>query len=295
MIKLKRYLKNLINLALVSSVFVFSVSCSFQKPPSQKGQFKQRIIDAAEKNLGIKAVTFLEENTLYIYFPTEERLLDVVQADKGIHAGDRLGKSFTFFNSKYERNVFTIEYAAKELPSPTMFHRNINFNYTPYTQRLQENIINILFKSIDSFPEEVSFCVVGIADISQGIIVNQTFHVRDIHRFRVGALPGDEFVKRVLTEIVGNRKLIGDRQGRSINRGRIELAGFVNDLLSYNFFVRKKPKDEDLLVYMQRIFYMIVKDYGFDGYRSLRLIDVVSGETLIFFPYEIKETAEKYR
>ncbi len=290
--KLKVYLNSSIKLALLISLFSPLISCALQKPDYDKKRLKKKIISAFRNEHNIDVTPKSSGNTLHIYIPTSEEILKVSRV-KNPEESQNKGVSFLFVNCSYNDRAFIIEYAAKDLPQTKQFYENVTFNFTNYAQGLMRQA-NLLLQDIRTDSEEhFNFFVIWIADIARGIRIKEIINEADLKMSSVGALPWIELNKRLVMNIKGDRKVIGNQAGTNMDYTDILLKDFINDLVSYTLqSARNFNADLSIQDNIVRTFYRITSSYQFEDYKYLKIKDILSDKTQVLFASEVEKIAK---
>lgn len=285
MTRLRKYLRNLVKLGLLLSLPFICINCTLKEPTYNKSEVEQKIVASFKRELDLDVTTRIAENTLYVYIPTPEQIIEIAR----VQAPEEKKHAVWFINIKHEADRFLIEYAAKDLPASKVFFKNISFNYTPYAQKAMNKAYSSLFEALTDSEDGFDFFVVYIADISRGIEMKLTINERDLKKYYTGALPFMQFGTRVIVETTGNKQIIGDTEGDHIKHTSLNTVDFINDLFVYQLSYGIPRKDNSSITKeILKIFYEITTSYDFIDYLYVNLRDVLSEKETTYTYTEIE-------
>ena len=287
MTKSKRYLKNSVKLVLLFSLLFSFSNCTRKEPPYKRGEVEERIIGAFKKDINIDVITKVTADTLHIYIPLKEELLHVIRSS----APPKKDISFFYADCAYKEDIFSIKYAAESIPLQKQFMENVTYNLTEYASNIMNKAYYLMQTALTDSKEHFDFFVVYMADTKNGIEMILTIQETDLKNFFGMALPFAEFNQRVIRQIRGDRKIIGDATARHIEFKGIEMKDFICDLviqrLLYSNF--ESNKIDSIQEEILKIFYITVASYGFDEYEEVRLLDILNNTEELLFRYKIEE------
>lgn len=279
--KSKQYLKNTVNLALLllSSAVLLNGCTVAQKPqpPFERTEAEQRIRDTFKNDFGLNTIVRSADNTLYIYIPTET---SIIRLDKSMSFGGSGKKepqlSFIHFDCEFKDNVFNASYATAALPEAKQFINNITYNYTLQTQEIMNKMYYMIYDSLSDRPGHYNFFKVIIADTKKGLEIKITFNETDLRKAIAGALPFFEFNRRVISEINGDNRIVGDTKGTHIDYQPIKLSEFICDLMiQYLRSGQDMVSDLTPEQIIQKRFYLLCQMYDFNEFLYMKTNDIV--------------------
>lgn len=286
MTKLKQYLKNSAKAGLLLFSSLALLSCVLQKPSYGDKALETKIIKSL-KEQRINAAIKTAENTFYIYAPTEKEIVMLERVSPNPEKKETL--SVMSAGSEYDGDSFTIFYAAKTLPPTKTFVENITYNFTHHANRVINQIFFIFQESLKNPKIDFDFYVIVLADISRGIEVKYTINGDDFKNYAQEILPPFEFYKRLIIEINGEKKIVGDKNGNNVEYKNIKNTDFINDLFSYKVRSGIEPgEDKDTGRAVLKVFYKIIGDYKFEDFTYIKLRDLLKEEDRLFSYQELK-------
>ncbi len=157
-------------------------------------------------------------------------------------------------------------------------------------QGLQETFFNIGEK------DAPKFFIIVIADITSGIAIKNTLYLRDLKEFMTGAIY-EEYYLRELSDVVGDKVLVGDKKGRALSYQDVLWAQYLTEQIKNRIRFKFTQSDFKPQADPEREIVSIaanaLKLYPFDSYSGLRLYDRREKKERAWSREELKTYEEK--
>jgi len=263
----------------------------------------------------IKPLTHLNGNTLWVYLPSEEPILEYRPSEKGPKKENtpQVSLSLLFLDGRFVTDTFQIEYDIDK----TRSYPNDNGISTVYTDeytRKQNQLLTALFRSyadLEVVPGDYSytdgiqdekhqdlvksyvktdkppeFIVIVIADIKKGLEVTTLFHFQDFKYYMTGGIPQEEFIQRNLSELKGLAAIIQDTQGLHLDYRNIAWPEFlikqITNRIRFKYQTSDfKPSDDDETEIIT-IAAEALKSYPFSEFSGVKLRNLRDGKDYIY-------------
>jgi len=139
------------------------------------------------------------------------------------------------------------------------------------------------------------FFVVVIADIVNGIETRMYLHLQDLRRAFVDQGFGEEYVRRVVTDQLGDDRIIGDTGGDHLDAHDLTWPDFLAKQIVYRATLKYTysalPPLEDPQKQLALIAAETIQAYGFNDFDSVALTDLGANTTAILSRAELRDMA----
>lgn len=303
--KLKRYLKNSISLALILSS-CFLGGC-FKRPGAPAGktniekEFIKSFTSTANVAYPLDIQTKIAGKTFWIYIATDKDILTLSPASSSGGLTPEKFIKFMEIKCNYDAGAgFALDYIflkysdEEKAQEKDMFEQSAGGTllYQDYT----DTVIEILQKTYSSIgdiidkAEDMNFFAIAVANTKKGIKITFAMHRIDIEQFLLGMLPSDEFYNRMIIKAEGSKEIINDRLGLHLQYNDISLINFLREQIVNHAravigeLERYEPEKLKTLDTLDDILFKSVYDvsakYEFNDYLSVAIKNIVTRETL---------------
>ena len=299
-----QYLKNLICLAIITNLLLF-IGCS-NKPPSLleatsvEKEFLEGFNKTAKFEYALHTTTRISGKTFWIYIATEKDLLQIssISGTGGVMP-EKIIKFLDikchYKSSAFNLNYIFLKYTSEEKDIERDLFRKTLGGTTLY-QDFTHTTIEILQKAylaigdIISKTEDMNFFAICLANIKKGIKITFVIHRLDMEQFLTNMLPSDEFYNRMILKTEGNKEILNDKYGLSIEYNDISLINFleeqivnnsrtkVSEMEKYNSVQLKSLDKLDELIL--KTTYDVITKYEFDDYMLVEVEDIITKNKL---------------
>lgn len=292
-------LRHLLILGLVLALPL--CGCSWKKDrPYTPGEAETKLAAFCLKEGGLTITTRAVGKTQWVYLPLEEPLFGLKPSpDTGARA-ERKATPFALlslegtFNEKNEFS-YTYDIVPDVLPAePTSYGMNYNEAYARRKQLLYQGLQETFFNMDEK--EAPKFFIIVIADITSGIAIKNTLYLRDLKEFMTGAIY-EEYYLRELSDVVGDKVLVGDKKGRALSYQDVLWAQYLTEQIKNRIRFKFTQSDFKPQADPEREIVSIaanaLKLYPFDSYSGLRLYDRREKKERAWSREELKTYEEK--
>ncbi|MBF0486489.1 MAG: hypothetical protein HQL16_08250 [Candidatus Omnitrophica bacterium] len=251
----------------------------------------------------VDVVTHSVGKTLWIYLPLTDPVFEIKASDED-EKGKRRESALYLLSIEDEfdnRNFnFTYDIVPNVLSSePTTYGSSYNETYTKKRQLIYQGLQESFFalaKDDKSEKEAPQFFVIIVADTVKGIATKNTVYLPDLKAYMTEALPFEEYYKRELNAIFGDKNLIGDKKGRSIDYYDVNWADFLTEQIknrikfafSMSDFPPKKDPDQVVIALAANT----LKLYPFHDFDGVYLYNKRQDKEMIFSKEQLKTYEE---
>jgi len=186
-------------------------------------------------------------NTLWIYLPFRERIVDI-KASKGgkknaVETSDKMSVKHVQANLSGDR--ISVEHDIQQYKTYQKdpgYGSNYSDEYSRAQQELMQAISRVYFDYAEEirlagdnpdkpkdFPGIPVFIVMVITDVDKGIEIESMFFFKDLQKAMsmIPSITGDEFLKRYVADIRGNPDAVNDKDGAHLNYRDIDIKEFL--------------------------------------------------------------------
>lgn len=286
-------MKRLSSAALALTAVIGLSGCAAPTPPPPPASVQEadrKFIQLVSEEMDMTTILRRVGKTLWIYAPLRTPLFTVSAADepagKSTKATD--GPTINYLDARFADGSFEIVYDIGNIKRYAVSYGYQN-GYSEDFNIKQRGLIQAVSNTyLDLPPEEKpDFFVLVLADITNGVAAKIMVYRPDLERLMTMALgfPQEEFVKRYVNDIYGDKGLIGDADGESVAYEDIRLPDFLAKQMEtrikfkfqYSSFNPNGSFDEILDEIRQT-----VDNYQFEDYTAVRFENLASGDTREF-------------
>jgi hypothetical protein len=257
----------------------------------------QKFLEICREEHKLKIVLKPLRDTLWIYVPLDDDLLEVSSTLKGMLKSDTAQERPTvkYLKSIYSNRHFEITYDVrpdKNYPQSPGYGLGYSSTYQKVSQQILTGVSRAYFEPAD-VPQ---FFVTVIADVKKGIEIENIFFLDDLKRYMAfGALPQEEFLKRSIYESRGKSEWIGDTEGRHLAYTEITMPDFLAKQMAtrinFKYQTSSFPPSDDARQELLQIAAQTISAYNFTDFTALRLHDLSTDSVETISPEQLKAFA----
>jgi hypothetical protein len=245
------------------------------------------------KDYNLNIITRIVGKTFWIYAPTDKPLFDF--AAQSPSPPDPLKKTpkydLLYINGSFKNNAFNFDYDVIPKVKSDLQNNGLTEKETDYFNKLYNNISTAITETLLDPHTPISFVAISITDIKKGIEARITFYLEDYRKASVGALPEDEFIKRILQESKGSTDYIGDEIGEHLEYNDISLPEFLTkqmvNRIRFKFTQSDFPPQENHEEAIVGIIADTTRYYLFKDFTEVRTNDIRTQKKMIFSPKQL--------
>lgn len=287
-----------------------------------RDEAQQKFIDLVEEKFQYPIVVRQVENTLWIYLPIKEPLIEIKASKEGPNKSNQPAEksSLKFIDTQYDGKNFFVEY---DVGNSKAYPQSFGYTsaYAEGFQKMQSNIFAVLQRAyfdVGLVPGDVDFfdpakektrtdfvnahvktdkppefVVLVISDIVKGIEIINTFNFDDFKRIRshTPSLSQSEYVNRNLSRVEGNQEAVGDTEGRHIPFTPVTLGDFIAQQITHrvNFKYNSSsfPPGENTVDEIKASAAQAIGAYKFSQFESVKITDLNDGTNQSFTKEQI--------
>ncbi|MDP8260209.1 MAG: hypothetical protein P9L96_04315 [Candidatus Gygaella obscura] len=242
-------------------------------------------IDASLEKEEIDATIKLIDNTLYVYVPVEKLF---VETDKT--KSNFINFSVNYLNGAYKNKVFYYNFSIKKLPEKRKNTHNLSFDET--TRKIAQKVQYAVTNKYMNSDTEIEFIVESYADINQGYIFSYITYHKDLEKYFCGALPYEEYSKRIVQDYIQSEILINNKNAVGLEFEGVTKETFLSKQITQrinNYFSREIPPNTSIKDTITNIIKHTLKYYQFNDYLLVQLEDLYKEKLDVFSKTEIED------
>ncbi|MCA9409130.1 MAG: hypothetical protein KC733_10605 [Candidatus Omnitrophica bacterium] len=314
--RLKNPMRNLYRLKLFIAPLIFLIiSCSPTPTIKNLSEAHQEFLKLCQEEYKLNITLTPLENTLWIYLPITDGIIDIKATGYGIKTSDEGAPGFNlnYIDGEFKNEEFQITYDIsdamkypKDLGYGTAYQEKFTLVYQSIFQAIQRTYLNIekipgerefadqarnikRERMLDGYIRRTKppdFFVIVFADIKNGIEVKAIFNFEDYKKEMGQALAMDESPKRKINEVSGNKNMIGDEKGEYLEIREITWPEFLTKQIvhriNYAYGESNKKVAEQPEETILETIALVVKIYNFENYQSILLHNLRTEKNLSF-------------
>ncbi|MCD4781202.1 MAG: hypothetical protein K8S27_11750 [Candidatus Omnitrophica bacterium] len=286
----------------------------------------KKFIRLCEQTLEMTPVLRKEQNTLWIYFPMEGPILDIIPSPLGPSKSNQPTRkaAIKYLDVVYDQRAFVIEFdIAGEKSYP------IDYGYTSgfskIYQRIQSKVIEATqqtYFEIEKVPGDVEykhplkkqthrrlvksyvktdkapeFLALVIADINKGIEVVSFLYLNDLKRVmsKLQSITPEEYRRRYVTELRGGTQIVDDKTGSHIKYRPLPLSEFIarqiKNRIDYQYKKSSFPPHNVAKLEILNQTYQTMQAYAFKEYDKIYVYDLATSLEMEVTPEELSKYA----
>jgi len=273
------------------------VSCSkIESPPSSAqtlSEADQRFLKICQEETELNPITKSYPHTLWIYLPTDKRLIDYKSTKDGPTKSKNFSEKLTinYLDAYFSENTFFIEYDIRKTINYPMSYGYTSI-YTDDYQDIQNQILTSLHRAYSGLgldtennadaPTErpPNFVVLTVSDVKTGLEIVSLFNYEDFKRAMTdpNSMPQDEFAKRNISELKGHDSIIEDTSGQHIEYKDIQWPEFLAKQILQRVRFKYQHSDfkpgEDAEEEIMTIVSETIQAYHFANFQAVKLYNL---------------------
>ncbi len=272
MMRLKRSSKNsakrglLVSFALAISIA--GCSSSFQ-PNYLKKDIPKAITDIAKKELGLDITCRMVDQTLWVYWPTDNLFEPLAKPQKYT---DKF--SLEENKSEFKKGNFMLTYKIAPIePKEKAQDFGYKKDVLEKMNRLWNVIRRVLFSVNRKKSSEPEYILLIIADIKNGFEIRGACTLMDLKKISYGFISVEEYQHRALQNSEFLPSIIGDQAGSYLNYHNFTREEFLCQQIQYRIKLKfQKPeveKNADIDKEIEKIVANTLKIYRFDDFNAV--------------------------
>lgn len=233
------------------------------------------------------------KGTFWVYLPIKDPIFDYEAQKPKPPEEDKTPSKFllNYSDGKFNNGLFLFEYDVVDKKKSKEEDYGFNSSYTDSYVKYQNNLFTAIYEvflntKAKKNEEPIKFFVVVITDIKKGIETRLTFYLEDFVRAWSGALPNDEYSKRVLSDRKGSTAMIGDETGSHIKYTNITMSDFLTqqiiNRIRFKFQYSDFPPGENYDNTTIGIVADTLRYYHFKDFTHVRLNNIRLGKKYMF-------------
>jgi len=273
------------------------LSCSKTEspfPPVQTlSEANQKFIKICQEEAKLNPITKSYPHTLWIYLPTDKRLIDYKSTKDGPTKSKNSSEKLTinYLDAYFSGDTFFIEYdIRKTIDYPVSY--GYTSIYTNDYQDIQNQILTSLHRAYSGLGVEADdgpdvkaeqppdFVVLTVSDVKTGLEIVSLFNYEDFKRAMTdpNSMPQDEFAKRNISELRGHDSIIEDTSGQHIEYKDIPWPEFLAKQILQRVRFKYQHSDfkpgEDAEEEIMTIVAETIPAYHFADFQTVKLYNL---------------------
>jgi hypothetical protein len=274
--------------ALLLLLCILAASCSRTGAPVKSVELREALENfhqICRSELKIEAVVEVLENTLWIYVPIRQNIIETKASGNGISSSreSKSSPALNFLETKYAARRFLIDHdiALREAYPKDYGYSN---NYSESFQKLQQGLLSAIHRAFHEVKEnQLEIVVFTITDIVNGIESENILHLQDLKKaFSVAQeLPQDEFLKRYVSSLRGDKDAVGSLRGEHLTPRPVPLSEFlakqIENRINFKYQRSNFPPGDETETEILAQAKDTLKAYSFTDYDEIVLTDLRTG------------------
>jgi len=317
-------IKRLFLYIVVCFLITTFTGCFKLKPPPVVSitEANEKFIETCKKEYNIDVKITPLKNTLWIYLPMTNKILDWKISQEGPKSSDEATdkRSILFLETEFTDGAFNIRY---DIEPSRGYSKSYGYDsiYTEEYQKKQRGILTSLYQSyvsVENVPGDVEyidgikftthkqlvdayvetetppdFFILVLADITSGMEVRSYIHWKDLKKGMSDNSFQLEFVRRNIIDYpVGSQNIVGDTEGKHLEKTEMTWPEFLAKQIDYRIRYKYQrsafpPKEDD-----QSEILSIIKTatdvYSFDGFLGVTMENLGTKKSHLFKKSELK-------
>ncbi len=266
------------------------------EPVTELTQAHQKLKQLLSEEYNINAVVEYFPNTLYVYVPTDFDIWKMRSSKPDPFINPKSGPTriINFVETTLKDSQINIQY---DIATVNMYPKQLGYKtlFSEEFYKIHSNLLSALsraYSDLDVDQKPIDFVVVMIVDITNGVGLKGLYNLKDIQMVMANSLSQDEYVRRSMSDMIGDENFIENWKGKNLNLYDITWPEFISKQIAYriNFKYGRSdfpPTDSDVNEIMA-IINDTVNAYNFDDFETIELNDLASGETFLFNKEQLK-------
>lgn len=269
-------MRSLQKILLITIAILGITGCSVVKDkPLPRSEADKKFISILENDYSYKPVIRQADQTLWIYLAMEEPLYKTIAGQDS----PPIKRKYTleFIEGLFKEKDFFVEYDVIDA-TKVAGGSGLSMRYTDEFNTRYLNLITAISRAYFTADKPPEFIVLVIADVKNGIEIEQKLFLDDLKKYSFYALPPDEYNMRVLTEAKGDTKIIGDFKGQHLEPKSVVWPNFLTKQIAqrarYKFQNSDFPPEETPKTEILKIIAKTFMIYEYKNFDALLLTDL---------------------
>ena len=287
---------------LLAICLIIGAGCSLleKDKPYTPREAENKLAAFCQKEGNVTIQTRMVDKTQWVYLPTSESIFSIKPSPDTGSKPERKATPFALLSldavfTPERKFSYTYDIVPDVLPGDaSSYGINYSESYAKKKQLLYQGLQETFFNIKET--EAPQFLVIVIADITQGVATKNTLYLRDLKEFMTGAI-FEEYYMRELSEVIGNKNLIGDKNGNALTYETVTWSNFLTEQIKnrirYKFtqsdFKPKVAPDREIITIAANA----IRIYPFQDFTGLYLYNRREKKEQIFTKEELKAFEEK--
>ncbi len=293
---------------LTAIVLVLGAPGCAEKPAAShrvtQTEAEKKFLKICREDNKLPVKLFNAENTVWIYLPMEEELIDYHGTKKNDDARAKKQFMISTFEGDYKetqyRFLLDITDGIKTSKDPgyksdatEAFIKNRLIIYGALEAFLEINELpgdrQFADKARDEKRQDMlenyipktkgpEFIAIVIANTKKGIAYKTVLNLNDYKQYRSEVLTSDEYNLREISELYGDQALINDKEGTSLEIKPIEWSWFfieqIKNRVNFRFLRSDFPPDKDIIIEIASIIADTFRYYEYADYSGVLIKDL---------------------
>lgn len=265
--------------------------CAPVPPPLTLSDAEKKLVEILQNEFQYKAAVRPSGKTVWVYIPGERELF----AYKAGEASDTPPvKKFSveYLKGAFDNDYFVIDYDI--IPAvKSSDNTGLSSGYTEAFNKEYVNTLGAVTQTYLNTETPPDFIGIIFADIKTGLEMVNIFSVDDFKQYQTSALPYEEYQLRVINETKGNKKIIGDWEGKHFDFPEILLPDFLAKQIINRINFKYQKSDfapgpgADTAKEIAKIVFTTVSYYHFTDFIGVKLNDLRSGSSRVLEQWEL--------
>lgn len=282
---------------LSASLIVLSLSCS-SNPQKQItiNEAHKKFLSICKNEINIDVISQFVGDTFWIYAPIKDNILQTSASREGSMSSDQYKEvpSINYADTQFKDHVFIVQY---DIDLKRNYPKSYGYtsSYSSKYQALQQGLLAALNRSFSETDDDsaLRFVILVIADITTGIEVESILYFEDIkHGLSLTQdLAQDEFMKRYVAELRGNKNIIGDLDGKHLTYYQMTMPGFlarqITNRINFKYQRSSHPPSLNTLEELTKLLIETFDAYDYQEYSEVRLQDLGDNSSESLTPSDI--------
>ena len=316
---------------LLAILLVLAASGCTKKAPLRYTQSdaEKKFLHICRDEQKLPVQLFEDDNTIWIYLPMEEELIDYHGTNKDDTTRRKKQFNISTFEGDFKetqyRFLLDISDGIKTSKDPgyksdatEAFIKNrlaiygaiaeafFDINKLPGDKTTSNKARDEIHQKMleNSIPKEKmpEFIVVVIANTKKAVAYKTVLNLNDYKLYRSESLTSDEYNLREISELYGDKKLTNDKEGKSLDIKPITWSWFfieqIKNRVNFKFMRSDFPPNQDIIIEIASIIADTFRYYQYVDYSNVLIKDLRDNISYNFDKPQIisfEETANKVK
>ena len=187
-----------------------------------KDEAETKFLQICQKEYNWDIITSRVGKTLWIYLPYQQDVLRF----KANRFPQTYKCQVSYINGEFSGQTFFFEYQITSLHK-TEENRGYTNTIADKVREDFQNLLNAIYRVYPNAENQPDFFLIVMSDIANGVDITYIVYNEDLKKMYTNALPLMEYSKRIVQDVSGSTKIIGDKTGRHLNYEDIDFRQFL--------------------------------------------------------------------